>query len=170
MKSAGASSRARREPARDRHGHAANDFHLIIPGDNDTLASFTSRGIRGSGDEKPDVTAVGETSSRSHGFRQWRRVGERTSMATPMVAGEAALIRSKNAGWTPEQVKADIMNTAGEDLYTDDNHSGPKYAPNRVAQAGSTRRRPSTTRCSPTSRTIRARSPLRSVRSQRPLR
>ena len=53
-------------------------------------------------------------------------------MATPMVAGEAALIRSKNTGWTPEQVKADIMNTAGQDLYTDDNHSGLRYAPNRV--------------------------------------
>ena len=53
-------------------------------------------------------------------------------MATPMVAGEAALIRSKNTGWNPEQVKADIMNTAGQDLYTGDNHTGLKYGPNRV--------------------------------------
>ena len=55
-----------------------------------------------------------------------------TSMATPMVAGLDALVRNENSSWNPEQVKADIMNTAEQDLFTGQNHAGDKYAPNRV--------------------------------------
>ena len=55
-----------------------------------------------------------------------------TSMATPEVAGLAALVRSQNSTWTPEEVKADIMNTAEQDLFTGDSHTGTRYAPNRV--------------------------------------
>lgn len=35
-----------------------------------------------------------------------------TSMATPLVAGLAALVRSEHPAWTPAQVKADLENTA----------------------------------------------------------
>ena len=55
-------------------------------------------------------------------------------MAAPMVAGLAALVVSKHPDWTPEQVKADIMNTAGQDLDVDgsDDPGSDRYAPNRV--------------------------------------
>ena len=92
-----------------------------------------------------------------------------TSMATPMVAGTAALVHSKHPDWTPEQVKADIMNTADQDLFTGVNHTGPKYAPNRVGagridiEGGARQPRPRLRR-----RTTRARSARRSVRSPRP--
>jgi hypothetical protein len=41
-------------------------------------------------------------------------------------------VRSLHPEWNPEQVKADIMNTADQDLYLNEDHTGPKYAPNRV--------------------------------------
>jgi hypothetical protein len=55
-----------------------------------------------------------------------------TSMATPEVAGLDALVRNQNSGWDPEEVKADIMNTAEQDLFTGQNHSGKAFAPGRV--------------------------------------
>jgi subtilisin family serine protease len=114
-------------------GTGASDFRLLIPADNDKVAGFTSRGIREAGNVKPDVTGIGvSVFSAANGTGNQGVSESGTSMATPMVAGLSALIRSKNAGWTPEQVKADIMNTAGQDLFTDDNHTGSKFAPNRV--------------------------------------
>jgi hypothetical protein len=41
-------------------------------------------------------------------------------------------VRDQHPDWNPEQVKADLMNTAEQDLFLEPNHSGPKYAPNRV--------------------------------------
>ncbi len=114
-------------------GTGAADFHVLTPGNNDTLASFSSRGIREAGNQKPDVSAVGDSVvSVGNGSGNGGVSESGTSMATPMVAGEAALIRSQNPGWNPEQVKADVMNTAGQDVYTGTNHTGFKYAPNRV--------------------------------------
>ena len=114
-------------------GTGANDFRLLIPADNDKVAGFTSRGIREAGNVKPDVTGIGvSVFSVANGTGNQGVSESGTSMATPMVAGLSALIRSKNATWNPEQVKADIMNTAGQDLFTDDNHSGRKFAPGRV--------------------------------------
>jgi hypothetical protein len=55
-----------------------------------------------------------------------------TSMSTPEVAGLAALVHSEHGTWSPEEVKADIMNTADQDLFTGDSHTGTKYAPGRV--------------------------------------
>ena len=55
-----------------------------------------------------------------------------TSMASPMmVAGLAAPVRQANPGWTPLQVKADIMNTAAHDLFVDGsaNPSSDRYGP-----------------------------------------
>jgi hypothetical protein len=37
-------------------------------------------------------------------------------MASPHVAGEAALVRGAHPSWSPEEVKAAIMNTAGQDV------------------------------------------------------
>jgi subtilisin family serine protease len=103
------------------------------PSLDDTIASFSSRGIRGAGNSKPDVAAVGSTVfSTSVGTGTEGQTDSGTSMATPMVAGEAALVNSQHPDWTPEQVKADIMNTAGQDVFTQGGHTGEKYAPNRV--------------------------------------
>lgn len=114
-------------------GTTANGFRQIIPGLDDTVNTSSSRGIRDAGNVKPDVTAVGTTVfSTGSGTGNEGIAESGTSMATPMVAGTAALVVSKHPDWTPEQVKADIMNTADADLYLDPDFGGPKYAPNRV--------------------------------------
>jgi len=97
----------------------------------DTLATFSSRGVRQS--VKPDVAAPGvNTVSASVGTGDQTLTISGTSMAAPATSGLAALIRHENPSWTPEQVKADIMNTAGNDVYAERNQTGLIYAPNRV--------------------------------------
>jgi subtilisin family serine protease len=114
-------------------GTSANDFPQIVPGNDDEVSSFSSRGIGDAGDLKPDVAAVGASVfSVAMGTGNQGVSFSGTSMASPMVAGLAALVRSKNPGWNPEEVKADIMNTAGQDLWTAANHTGSSYAPERV--------------------------------------
>jgi subtilisin family serine protease len=100
---------------------------------NDTLADFSSRGIGDAGNVKPDITAVGgSVFSAGNGSGNDGQNDSGTSMATPMTAGAAALVRSLHPDWTPEQTKADLMNTAGQDLYTGTNHTGDIYAPQRI--------------------------------------
>jgi subtilisin family serine protease len=114
-------------------GTTLNGFAQTIPGLDDTVNTSSSRGIRDAGNVKPDVTAVGTTVfSTGMGTGNEGLNDSGTSMATPMVAGTAALVISKHPEWTPEQVKADIMNTADQDLYTGNGHTGTKYGPNRV--------------------------------------
>ncbi|HEX2896214.1 MAG TPA: S8 family serine peptidase [Marmoricola sp.] len=114
-------------------GTTANGFAQNIPGLNDTLANFSSRGIGDAGNVKPDVTAVGATVFSTASGTGTEGVTESgTSMATPMVAGTAALVKTAHPDWSPKQTKADIMNTAGQDLFTAQNHSGTTYAPQRV--------------------------------------
>ncbi|HKC28808.1 MAG TPA: S8 family serine peptidase, partial [Jatrophihabitans sp.] len=107
-------------------GTTANGFGQLVPGMDDTVAGFSSRGIGDNGNVKPDVTAVGQTVfSTGMGTGNQGLNDSGTSMASPMVAGEAALIASLHkaspsaqANWTPEQIKADIMNTADQDVFT----------------------------------------------------
>jgi subtilisin family serine protease len=114
-------------------GTEANGFRQLDPSLNDTVASFSSRGINDPGNVKPDVTAVGASVfSTGSGTGNQGLNDSGTSMATPMVAGAAALVRDQHPDWNPEQVKADLMNTAEQDLYLGPNHTGHKYAPNRV--------------------------------------
>ncbi|WP_245847737.1 S8 family serine peptidase [Lentzea kentuckyensis] len=95
---------------------------------SDTPSSFTSRGTR-SGSIKPDVAAPGDTiSSTAVGSGNDRMVISGTSMASPHVAGIAALVRQTHPDWTLEEVKAAIMNTAGADV----REGGKTFAPNRV--------------------------------------
>ncbi|MCD0483060.1 S8 family serine peptidase [Streptacidiphilus sp. ASG 303] len=99
----------------------------------DTLAGFSSRGNGLPGLVKPDVTAPGETilsaqaGSGSGGVRK-----DGTSMSAPHVAGAAALVRAARPSWTPEQVKAALMDTAGADLTTGEGGTGAVYGPERV--------------------------------------
>jgi subtilisin family serine protease len=110
-----------------------NAVRQSLPENVDKVYSASSRGTNGPGNLKPDVTGVAvQVFSTDVGTGGDGKTLSGTSMASPMIAGTAALIRSKHPDWTPEEVKADIMNTAGQDITTGDNHTGDKYAPNRV--------------------------------------
>ena len=106
----------------------------ITPGITDTLSSFSSRGTHGSvGVVKPDIAAPGDTiASAGLGTGNGVLVDSGTSMATPNVAGIAALVKLAHPQWSTEQLKADLMNTAGHDVYSGDGQTGPIYGPNRV--------------------------------------
>ena len=114
-------------------GTSASDFKQLIPGLDDEVSSSSSRGIGAAGNVKPDVTGVGTSvfsAAMDTGNQGISFTG--TSMASPEVAGLAALVRAKHPDWSPEEVKADIMNTADQDLWTGTGHTGFRYAPNRV--------------------------------------
>jgi minor extracellular serine protease Vpr len=77
------------------------------------FASFSSGGPR-NGDSwlKPDISAPGvsiQSTLVGSGNEGTRISG--TSMASPMVAGTAALAREAHPGWSVEQIKAAIVNT-----------------------------------------------------------
>ena len=116
-------------------GTELNAITQTFPDDNDKVSVFTSRGIHAAGNVKPDVAAVGNTVfSTAVGTGDDGVSFSGTSMASPMVAGLAALVRQANPDWTPLQVKADIMNTANHDLYVDGsaNPGSDRYGPPRV--------------------------------------
>ncbi|OKI30517.1 peptidase S8 [Saccharothrix sp. CB00851] len=95
---------------------------------SDTPSSFTSRGVRGPV-VKPDVAAPGDSiASALVGSGNKTMVNSGTSMAAPHISGVAALVRQVHPDWTPEEVKAAVMNTAGHDVKA----GGKTYAPNRV--------------------------------------
>ena len=81
-----------------------------------TMTSFSSGGPTAFGhDLKPDVAAPGgnilsATLPRAGGPFA---VFDGTSMATPHVAGAAALLVQRHPNWTPRQVKSALMSTAG---------------------------------------------------------
>ena len=104
------------------------------PSISDTISSFTSRGPHGSiGVVKPDVAAPGDTvASAGLGTGNNVLVISGTSMAAPITAGTAALVKSMHPTWTPTQIKAAVMNTAGHDLFSKPNKKGLRYAPARV--------------------------------------
>jgi subtilisin family serine protease len=132
-KSAGDAIRAQLGTGVTVSGTTANGFSLVLTQNDDKVAGFTSRGIREAGNVKPDVSGVGvSVFSAGMGTGNDGLNDSGTSMATPQVAGLDALIRNENPGWSPEEVKADIMNTADQDLFTGDNHTGDTFAPGRV--------------------------------------
>ncbi|MCO7220078.1 S8 family serine peptidase, partial [Klenkia sp. PcliD-1-E] len=103
------------------------------PDQVDLLASFSSRGVRQEDGAKPDVTAPGVTVySAGVGQGSGGASLSGTSMATPVTAGVTALIRAAHPEWSTEEVKADLMNTATHDLYTEPGRTGDVYGPNRV--------------------------------------
>ncbi|MFJ5233517.1 S8 family serine peptidase [Kitasatospora sp. NPDC088391] len=113
-----------------------NPLHGAVPQDQpqrtDTLASFTSRGIGTDGVVKPDLAAPGETiwsAKAGTGAGGMREDG--TSMATPHLAGLAALVRAAHPDYGPAEVKAALMDTA-TDTYAHDGRTGPVYGPERT--------------------------------------
>ncbi|MEU6143871.1 S8 family serine peptidase [Streptomyces sp. NPDC047081] len=88
---------------------------------SDNLASFSSRGPRlGDYGVKPEITAPGVniTAARAAGTTMGTPVDDHyttasgTSMATPHVAGAAALVAEAHPDWTGAQIKADLASTA----------------------------------------------------------
>ncbi|MGH3621244.1 MAG: S8 family serine peptidase [Sciscionella sp.] len=113
-------------------GTLRSSLQTFSPGIADTPSDFTSRGVRGPA-VKPDIAAPGDTiTSALSGSGNDREVLSGTSMATPHTAGIAALIRQAHPNWTPEEVKADAMNTADANVYSGENHTGRVEAPQRV--------------------------------------
>lgn len=109
------------------------------------IASFSSRGPliwNGSNLNKPDISAPGVDicarratgmlpSAMSCGLGRVLLSG--TSMATPHVAGLAALIRQKNPGYSPAQVKNQLRVTARSlGVSADDQGQGEVVAPTAV--------------------------------------
>ncbi|WP_351235098.1 S8 family serine peptidase [Streptomyces sp. NPDC002133] len=88
---------------------------------DDALASFSSRGPRlGDKAAKPDITApgVGIVAARAAGTTMGTPVGDHyvaadgTSMATPHVAGAAALLAGQHPEWGAEQLKDALISTS----------------------------------------------------------
>ncbi len=115
-------------PGNTSHGAVSQDQPARV----DTMAVFSSRGIGQAGLVKPDLAAPGETiwSAKAGSGNQGTR-DDGTSMAAPHVTGVAALVRAAHPGWTVEQVKAALMNTAG-DTWAADGQSGPRVGPERA--------------------------------------
>lgn len=99
----------------------------LAKGNADGLSSSTSRGPRRSSVDtgillKPDLTAPGDNILSSVGplpngtGNQSARYGG-TSMAAPHVAGMVAILRQQFPSWTPQEIKALLMNTANRDLF-----------------------------------------------------
>jgi hypothetical protein len=115
-------------------GPSLKDAAVIdTPQQVDLVASFSSRGVRQENGVKPDVAAPGVTLySAAVGTGTQGVSISGTSMASPTTAGVTALVRAAHPDWSPEEVKADLMNTAAHDLYTEQGQTGLAYGPNRV--------------------------------------
>jgi len=88
---------------------------------DDTLAPFSSRGPRlGDGALKPEVTAPGVEiaaaraagTTQGHVLDRYYTAMSGTSMATPHVAGAAAILAQRHPDWTGSQLKAALTATA----------------------------------------------------------
>ncbi|MGW1720278.1 S8 family peptidase [Streptomyces sp. NPDC002156] len=98
--------------------------------DKDLLADFSSTGPRvGDGAIKPDVTAPGVdiTAASAKGSLIEQEVGENpagylsisgTSMATPHVAGAAAILKQEHPDWTYAEIKGALTGSAKGGKYT----------------------------------------------------
>jgi subtilisin family serine protease len=90
----------------------------VVNSNYKSAASFTSGGPRNPDSApKPDVMAPGvSVASASMGTGTSALIESGTSMACPMTAGIAALVKEAHPTWTGTQIKAAIMNTANPAL------------------------------------------------------
>ncbi|WNV81941.1 S8 family serine peptidase [Umezawaea sp. Da 62-37] len=115
-------------------GGLRNSVPTTTPKLADTITPTSARGSRGPIAAKPDVAAPGDTILSAHFGTGGGAVSMGgTSMASPHVAGISALVREARPDWSPEEVKAAVVNTAGADVTSgDDNTTGVEEAPMRV--------------------------------------
>jgi subtilisin family serine protease len=110
-------------------GSAADALTVGAVDGNDRLADFSSRGPTVDGAIKPDVTAPGVdiTAASAKGSVLAKEEGENppgyvtlsgTSMATPHVAGAAALLKQQHPDWTFGELKAVLVGSAKGGTYT----------------------------------------------------
>jgi minor extracellular serine protease Vpr len=104
-------------------------FEQLVSGANQ-LVFYSSLGPNaGTAGIKPDLVATGDTMYMA--AQKYDPLGELydpsgyvvasgTSFATPLVSGAAALVKQSHAGFTPAQVKSALVNTASQDVTTDD--------------------------------------------------
>ncbi|WP_406424179.1 S8 family serine peptidase [Streptomyces sp. NBC_00873] len=94
---------------------------------SELLAGFSSRGPRkGDFAVKPEITApgVGIVAARAAGTSMGRPVDANytsangTSMATPHVAGAAAILAQRHPDWTADRLKQVLVSTAKQGSYT----------------------------------------------------
>ncbi|MBZ0319634.1 MAG: S8 family serine peptidase [Anaerolineae bacterium] len=105
----------------------------------ETIFANTSRGpaigINGAILLKPDLVApgVGVVSSRAYGTGANQSLTlSGSSMSTPHVTGVIALLRQRYPGLSVAQLKALVMNTATNDIFTGFGGTGNRYPPSRV--------------------------------------
>ncbi|WP_158104372.1 S8 family serine peptidase, partial [Amycolatopsis lexingtonensis] len=95
---------------------AAADAALAVASvsKKDVLSPFSSRGPRiGDGAAKPDVAAPGEAITAAWPGGGYQALSG-TSMATPHVAGSAAILAQQHPDWTADRLKAALTSTADQ--------------------------------------------------------
>jgi subtilisin family serine protease/sugar lactone lactonase YvrE len=105
----------------DSPGNAENVLTVGAVNDSGQIANFSSRGpVSGNDYIKPEIVAPG-VSIRSAAPGGSYATLSGTSMATPHVAGGAALLRQLHPTLSPQEIKALLVNNAhdvGEDVFT----------------------------------------------------
>ncbi|MCX5339916.1 S8 family peptidase [Streptomyces atratus] len=95
---------------------------------DDSTAQFSSRGpVNGSHTLKPEITAPGvgisAAAAGGRGVYAYRTMSG-TSMATPHVAGAAAIVKQRHPEWSAQQIKAALVSSAKSDIPGDVRETG----------------------------------------------